>query len=171
MVGLVDVDLAEAAPADRPVLDRLLQLYEYDFSEYGGIDLDSTGAFETLDTAGVWGPDDRVFFLRVDGRLAGFAYVTRHASYAGDGETTLLAEFFVLRKYRRRGVGERAARAVFDRFPGRWELATARGNEGARVFWRRVIGRYAGGAFVELPDGCARWDGPIWAFETPPRGD
>jgi len=166
MVAVVDVDLVVATPGDRQVLDRLLQLYEYDFSEYGGIDLDATGVFPTLDTADIWRPDDRVFFIKVDGRLAGFAYVTRHTSYVGEGEATLLGEFFVLRKYRRRGVGERAARTLFERFPGRWELAPARGNDAARAFWRRVIGRYTGGAFRELPDGCPRWDGPVGAFET-----
>src|SRR5688500_10907744 len=115
-------------PADRQVLDRLLQLYEYDYSEHGGVDLGPTGVFETLHTASIWDPHDRVYLIKVDGRLGGFAYVTRHRSYVGEGETTLLSDLFVMRKYRRAGVGERVARTLFDRDPGRWELGTARGN-------------------------------------------
>ena len=40
-----------------------------------------------------------------------------------------IAEFFILRKYRRQGVGDMAARHVFDLFPGPWEaLAASRRN-------------------------------------------
>ena len=160
------VSLDAATPTDTLVLDRLLQLYEYDFSEYGGVDVDSSGVFPTVDTQTIWGPDDHTFFIRVGGSLAGFALVTGHESYLGNGDTHLLSEFFVMRKYRRRGVGEHAARALFDRFPGRWELGTARGNVAAQAFWRSVLGRYTDDAYREAPDGCDRWEGPIWAFAS-----
>jgi predicted acetyltransferase len=35
-----------------------------------------------------------------------------------------MAEFFVLPKYRRGGVGTDAARAVFARFPGEWHVTS-----------------------------------------------
>ena len=73
-------------------------------------------------------------------------------------------------KYRRRGVGEHAARTLFDRFPGRWEVATNPGREPAQIFWRRVIGRYAEGTHREAADGCERWGGPIWAFDSKANG-
>jgi predicted acetyltransferase len=164
MLAIVNVSVDAATPADVPVLDRLLQLYEYDFSEYGGVDLDASGVFETVDTAAIWRPDDHVYLIRVDGNLAGFAYVTRHTSYFGHGETHNLSEFFVLRKYRRRGVGEHVARLLFDRFPGRWEFGTTPGNLAAQAFWRRVLGRYAPDTLREVAEGCERWSGPIWVF-------
>jgi predicted acetyltransferase len=155
----------EAATSDAaPILDRLLHLYEYDFSEIGGIDVDANGLFPTADTAKLWGPHDHVYLIRVDGNVAGFAFVTAHESYIDGGACILLSEFFVLRKYRRRGVGERAARAVFDRFPGRWELSTARQNLAAQAFWRKVLARYTGGAYREVAEGTDRWKGPIWTF-------
>src|SRR5262249_21628522 len=104
--------------ADVPALNRLLQPYEYDFGEYGGVDAGTSGEFETVDTGTIWGPDDHVFLIRVDGNLAGFALVTRHQAYVGDGDTLLLSEFFVMRKYRRLGVGEQVARTLFNRFFG-----------------------------------------------------
>lgn len=163
---LVEITLVAATRADTPVLCRLLQLYEYDFSEYGGIDVDSKGMFPTIDTDAIWGRDDHVFLIRADGQLAGFALVTRHESYLGDGDTYLLGEFFVMRKYRRRGIGEHAARTLFDRLRGRWEIGTVHGNATAQAFWRRVLGRYTGGDYREAGEGCGRWEGPIWAFES-----
>jgi predicted acetyltransferase len=159
----VDVALQPLARADAPVLDRLLQLYEYDYSEYGGVDLDEHGLFPTVDVETIWGEHDRNFLIRADGHPAGFALVTRHDAYLGGGQATLLAEFFVVRKYRRQGVGERAVVQLLDRFPGRWELATLTANLGAQAFWRRVLGRHRP-AFREVPDGCDRWRGPIWTF-------
>jgi predicted acetyltransferase len=72
-------------------------------------------------------------------------------------------------KYRRRGVGEHVARTLFDRFSGRWEVATNPGREPAQTFWRRVVGRYAAGTHREAA-GCARWDGPVWAFDSKANG-
>jgi len=84
--------------------------------------------------------------------------------------TYLIDEFFVLRKYRRRGVGAHVARTVFDRFPGHWEVSELRENTAAQAFWRRVIGRYTGGNFREVELDSPRWRGPAPAFESKSPG-
>jgi predicted acetyltransferase len=84
----------------------------------------------------------------MDGVLAGFALVRDEAWLAGAG-TREVSEFFVLRRYRRRGVGEHVTRRLFDRFPGRWEVVQLASNLDAQAFWRAVIGRYTGGAFED----------------------
>ncbi len=52
---------------------------------------------------------------------AGFALVTRqtHASRTADYR---MADFFIAREARRRGVGQGAVRLILDRFAGRWEV-------------------------------------------------
>jgi Predicted acetyltransferase len=50
-----------------------------------------------------------------------------------------MAEFFVMRKYRRGGVGGKAARAVFARFPGEWQVRQLAANGAAVAFWRAAI--------------------------------
>ena len=77
-----------------------------------------------------------------------------------------MAEFFVMSKYRRRGVGSEAARFAFDRFPGRWEVREMAANTPAQAFWRRVIGDYTGDNFTER-----RLDDGAWlmqSFDFPP---
>ena len=67
-----------------------------------------------------------------------------------------MAEFFVMRKYRRTGVGTDAARAIFERFPGAWQVREEEANVGAIHFWRRAIP-------VSFDEG--RWDnGPVQHF-------
>ena len=58
-------------------------------------------------------------------------------------------EFFVMRKYRRIGVGSAFATRLFDMFPGRWEVAEVAPNTNGAAFWRAVIGKYTDGHFEE----------------------
>jgi predicted acetyltransferase len=128
---------------------RLVQLYLYDLGgDRWGVEPDGTFGSPAWHKR-FWARHGRHHFvIRVDGRLAGFALVTDRAHFAGDGVREI-SEFFVLHKYRRRGVGTRAARMLFARFPGRWEVAELVWNVAAQRFWRRVIGRCAVGGVVE----------------------
>jgi len=69
----------------------------------------------------------------------------------------------------RRGVGERAAAWLFERFRGPWEVRQRRENQAATAFWRRAIGRYAGGRFEELELDDERWRGPVQRFDSTRR--
>ena len=139
-------------PEDRQdVLFQLWQLYVYDFSELDGGDVGEDGRYASSIYLGEYWRDPRrhPYVVRVDGKLAGFVLVHRRERLADDPGVTRMAEFFIMRKYRRRGVGELVATRIFDQFPGRWDVSEIAQNVGAQAFWRRVIGRYTGGRFEE----------------------
>ncbi|OLD78166.1 MAG: hypothetical protein AUG87_02180 [Candidatus Rokubacteria bacterium 13_1_20CM_4_70_14] len=148
----MNVEVGEARREDTPVLRRLMQLYLYDLGTIDGWDIGDDGLYGIeARIEGFWtDPNRRSFLVRVDGKLAGFALVRDGAHFAGDG-TREISEFLILRRYRRRGAGERVARRVFDMFPGRWEVTELGSNVEAQAFWRRVIGRYTGGRFKDVP--------------------
>ena len=163
----MDVDAVPVPEDQQAVLLRLWELYLYDFSEMDGGDVGEDGRFWGAKGLDEYWRDPRrhAFFVRIDGRLAGFALVHRHGRLVDDPEVTRMAEFFVMRKYRRRGVGALVATRLFDLFPGRWEVWEIERNVGAHAFWRRVIGRYTGGRFEErVVDGR-----PIQLFDTRDR--
>jgi predicted acetyltransferase len=159
-----------ATPAERAALANLLQLYLYDFSEFDDAeaDVDASGRFQTaIDLEPYFArPDWHPFLFRVDGRLAGFALV-RRLDRPGSEPHWSMDEFFILRRYRRRGFGRQAARALFDRFPGRWEVGELAANTGAIAFWRRVIAEYTGGRYSEEGAGDPHGQGPRQIFRTP----
>ena len=129
----MDVEVVEALDDDRTVIRRLLQLYHYDFSEFDGSDVNQHGEYLHRYFDEYWTDSDRKAFLfRVEGALAGFALVFT-------GEPHDIAEFFVMRKYRGRGVGAQAAASLFDRFPGRWTVRQQLANPAATAFWRKAI--------------------------------
>ena len=97
--------------------------------------------------------------------LAGFAIVDSQSRLTGAPGWDM-NEFFVLRRHRRTGVGAGAAGAVFDLFPGAWEVREIVRNTPAQAFWRKVIGRYTGGRFTEEAWDDARWRGPVQRFES-----
>ena len=104
----MEVEVVEALDDDRTVVRRLLQLYHYDFSEFDGGDVNPHGEYLHRYFDEYWTDSDRKAFLfRVEGALAGLALVFT-------GEPHDIAEFFVMRKYRGRGVGAQAAASLFQ---------------------------------------------------------
>lgn len=162
------ITLHEATAGDVPVLRRLMQLYLYDLGTIDSWDVGSDGLFgDAARVERYWTEDGRRSFLvRAGGALAGFVLVRDEAWFAGRG-TREISEFFVLRKYRRRGIGEQAARATFDMFPGRWEIAEMASNTGAQAFWRAVIRRYTDGRFEEAERRLGTWRGCVQHFRAP----
>ena len=153
------VSLRPAASAERAVLQNLAQLYCYDFSEVLEMHLDESGRFPDADLAPYWLDEWRhPFLLRVEDRLAGFALIAERSKITGKSGVFDMTEFFVLRRFRRHGVGRAAAFAAFDRFTGPWEVRQREENPGATAFWRRAIGEYTRDNYEE-----SRWERPEWS--------
>ncbi len=158
------VELVEATEDDRELVENLAQLYAYDFSETLGFDVEPAGRFEQADLR-EWPSDQRtLFIIRADGRPAGFALVGMYSVLTTSPDVTDMNEFFVLRKYRRHGVGRAAAHKLFDMFPGRWEVREVGPNVGAQAFWRRIIGDYTGGDYEDRVVEGKRGPGPVQFF-------
>lgn len=135
-----------------PVLRNLLELYVHDFSEYVPIDLQPSGRFDVPLGDQWWVRDDHFpFFIRSNGKLSGFALARRGSRVNATPEVMDVAEFFVVRGARARGVGTTAALALFGRFPGPWEIRIRRANPGALKFWSRVTATRLGRAVVSEP--------------------
>lgn len=164
----MNVEVTVAGADERARLAALFELYVYDFSEILGLDVGDDGRFHGPPLDAYFGGDARchAFVVRVDGKLAGFALVQQRSRLDGDESVCDVAQFFVLRRYRRHGVGERAARWLFDRFRGRWEVRQEAKNHAATAFWRRAIARYTGGRFDEIVVADERWHGPVQRFDS-----
>ncbi len=160
------LDIRPATADDRLPLYRMLELYQHDLSDVWEQDLDSHGEYGyALDD--YWGdPACLPFVFVVAGRYAGFALVDADVRLAGSERW--IAQFFVLKKYRRQGFGRAAARALFGLMPGRWEVGQMPLNTPAQAFWRRVIGEYTGGSFVEHRLDEGGWQGVLQCFDNTP---
>lgn len=167
----MNIEVVSAAESDKPVLHRLMQLYQYDFSETEGTDVDPHGLFDYRWLDNYWTEESRhPFLIRVDGSWAGFTLVNEYTRVAPSPAKSI-AEFFVMRKYRRRGIGARVASEIFRMFPGRWEVSETAANEEAQAFWRTVVRSEVGESFEEIELDDERWTGPVQIFEIGEPGD
>lgn len=150
---------APATLEERTLLQNMAQFYYYDFSEVLDMHLDPNGRFGDIDLSSYWADEWRhPFLLKVDGRAAGFALIAERSKITGESGVFDMTEFFVLRRFRRRGIGREAAFAAFNRFAGRWEVRQREENPKATAFWRAVIRAYTGGEYAET-----RWTRPHWS--------
>jgi predicted acetyltransferase len=161
------IEVVPASPDEEPILANLLELYAHDFSDFYGIELGADGRFGYKSLPLYWSdPDRHPFLVRVDGKLAGFVLVKRGSEVSGTKNVWDMAEFFVVRGYRRRGVGAQIAPEVWKRFPGAWEVRVMPANVSALDFWAHAIARFMGEVIhpVCVEHGGKGWT--IFSFES-----
>jgi predicted acetyltransferase len=143
--------LERATPDAAPLLANLLQLYIHDLSEIFPIEPGPDGRFGYDRLALYWSePATRhAYLIRRGASIAGFALVTRGSPGSDDPDALDVAEFFVLRRHRRSGIGREAAVALWDELPGRWVVRVSEANRAGLPFWGEVIRDYSGGDFEE----------------------
>lgn len=163
----MEVQVAVAGIEDRERLENLFAFYVYDFSEILNLDVGDDGRFALPALGRYWTePGLHPFLVRADTKLAGFALVQARSRLTGHEGVYDMAEFFVMRRYRRCGIGARAASFLFDRFRGRWEVRQKPENVDATAFWRRSIARYTEGRFEDVAWDDDRWHGPVQRFDS-----
>jgi predicted acetyltransferase len=159
----VSVRDARRSPSDRRWMEGVYREYLNDLAPQ------ATGVFPALgefghrepDQLGSWFADRgaHVLIIAYGQEPVGFALVRASSSAGGssggggggggtDAEFTM-AEFFVARSWRRRGIGAEGSRLILERFTGRWQISAHGSNAGAVGFWRRVVADYAGGRAQE----------------------
>ncbi len=144
----MSIEVKPALITDKSIIHRMIELFRHDLSEFEDLDLDEHGYFGYPYLDYYWIESDRYpFIVRFDGKLAGFALVNRH-TYLPDSQYSV-AEFFILRKYRRHGIGRQVAFDVFDRFRGRWEISKLPTNDIALQFWSNVIKSYLPEQYID----------------------
>ena len=168
-----DVVLDQATSADAGLLANLLELYIHDISEaFPQVELGPDGRFGYSKLPLYWSePEVRFpFLIKSDGRVAGFAFPTRGSPATDDPNVFDIAEFFVLRRYRRAGVGRQGAALLWNRLPGRWIVRVSEGNPGAIPFWAGVIAEFANGTATQFtkPGKPHAWR--VFSFEAGSAG-
>jgi len=155
-----DVNLQRATPEDGALLCNLLELYIHDLSQFFPVEVGVDGRFGHKSLPTYWTePQTRhAFLIKRGSRVAGFILVTRGSPASDNPEDLDVAEFFVLRSYRRSGIGYQAAAALWDTLQGHWVVRVLNANQAGLLFWRRAVSRYTAGAFVER-EGVGRLSG------------
>ncbi|WP_274366296.1 GNAT family N-acetyltransferase [Paenibacillus thermotolerans] len=146
---MLDIELYKVPFEESRVLENIIEYYVYDFSEYLDIDLSESGNFGFYSLEKYWTDTDdhHPFIIKLSDKIIGFVLV--RSIFLNGEKTNTIAEFFIMKRYRRKGLGEIAAKRIFSMFQGAWEVTQIERNLPAQTFWRKVISEYTNGTYVE----------------------
>lgn len=163
----IEIKVAEAP--DRAVLFKLLELYQHDLSDIWDQDVDASGDYGYPLDAFFTEQTHRAYLFTVNTNYAGCALVNGSTRFQHNEHW--MAQFFVMKKYRGMGVGQTAARHIFDCIRGRWEVGQVTGNTGALAFWTKIISEYTANQFISEALNNTQWVGTLQTFDnTAPVG-
>lgn len=147
----MNIAIKPASIEQKSVLRNLLELYAYDFTEFIPEDVDCYGLYGYKYLDHYWTEEGRYpMIFYIDGNIAGFVLIRHYYASELNDYIYSIAEFFVMKKYRKKGVGKQVAFQIFDMFPGMWEVAEVEENRPAQAFWRKVIHDFTQGDFDEI---------------------
>jgi predicted acetyltransferase len=165
------LEVIAAGAEQQTTLANLLELYAHDFSEFHPLEIGMSGRFGYPSLPLYWSEPGRYpFLINMAGNLAGFVFVKRGSEVSNNLTVWDMAEFFVLRGYRRRGIGSQAAHEVWRRFPGPWEVRVMQLNLSAHHFWDHAISAFVGKAIhpVFAEKGGKHWK--LYSFNSEGKG-
>jgi len=143
MVMSKPIKVEPARLAQRDLLRNLLQLYLYDFSVFVAVERNTDGIFSYPYLDHYWTEPDRFpFLISVEGEHVGFALVREVLDPLTNEIAHEMAEFFVMRKFRRQNIGSQAAYILVNKLPGRWILRVLANNDPALRLWQHTLKRY-----------------------------
>ncbi len=156
------VELVRAERRDMELISSMLQLYFHDLSEFTPWlgTMSNNGRIEYPDLDAYWlDPVLHPLLIRSGDSNAGFAFVQQGSHLDGDSSVSDIAEFFILRSFRRKGIGMRAAHRAFRDFGSNWEIRVRECNLPAIAFWRQTVDTFSRGRFSTEPHSE---DGSLW---------
>lgn len=164
------VTLQVATREQEPALANLLELYLHDMSESFPLRIGDNGRFGYAWLPTYWAEPERrsAYFIRKGESLAGFVLVTCGSPADPEPKPGVLdvAEFFVLRRFRRSGVGRAAIHQLWDMRPAHWFVRVSEGNRPGLAFWPKVVSEY-GAEFTEKRTPGRHFPWRVFELHTP----
>ena len=103
MSPMSEITFRVAEWQDKSVLRQMLELYQYDLTDFWPQDLNAHGEYGLVGVERyLKNPRLRAYFFLVDGKYAGFGLVDPDVSL--EENEFWMGQFFVMKKYRRIGV-------------------------------------------------------------------
>ncbi len=145
----MNIRVTAATEMHTGIISKMLQEYLSYLSTFERIEIDQNGEFIYPYLDLYWEELSRSAFLIVaEDLVIGFALI-REVKEELDMAYMSVAEFYVIPTFQRKGVGEKAARLLFDLYPGNWRLSVIRKNLNGLKFWRKVLKGYTGNEIKE----------------------
>ena len=151
----------EVVPVDKSnayVFFNLLDKYNFELSQYELTDANFDGLYDN-ERFKKYLASERFFaqLFFAEKNPVGLAAYSIYYSTGKKIFINALNEFFVLPKYRRRGIGKFLAQKIFDAHNGFWKVEIHPSNVTAQMFWKNVIAAYSNGNYKIESNGVGHY--------------
>jgi predicted acetyltransferase len=120
-----NLSISPIGPESDVLLRNLFEHYIHDMAEWFDIDTRADGSY-SYDTSLVWQKGCDVYLAKAGDAIAGFAIVGPATEWVGENGVHDVREFFVIRRFRRRGLGQRMATLLWNERPGAWLVRSSK---------------------------------------------
>ncbi len=163
------VTLERATAGDAVLLSNLMELYVHDLSAmFAHVKLGEDGRYGYPELSSYLSGEAHrcAFVIRHDGSVVGFVLARRGSPASDDPMALDVAEFFIARQFRARGVGRAAATHLWALLPGSWTIRVSARNPDAIRFWRDVVTEYAGQRAMESERSIGGSEWVVFCFDN-----
>ena len=152
------IDLVLVNKNEKEILSDLIKEYEREL-----LKVNEPEKYKYLNS--YWEKENRFpYFVYVDKNIVGFVLVNDYNLINKDGKS--IAEFYIKKEFRNKGIGKMAIFTIFDSFSGNWEIRELKENINGQNFWRKVISEYTKENFQEIFLNNENWQGPVQIFNN-----
>lgn len=145
-----NLEIIKVKEDDKDIIKNLFPLFIHDISEYDSDeDVDARGAFDIDFLEMYWRECDLIpLLIKVQERIAGFILLQTGKYAPPSKEDYYIGQFFILKGYRRKGIGKEAVRKLLNKFPGKYLVGQLPNNIPAIRFWKSAFS-YCGVHYIE----------------------
>ena len=125
---------------DKNSFKNLFQLYLHDLSKYNHtIEIEENGIFPASWIDEHWDLPEFIP-LRIDqnDNTCGFILLSKKP-FSKPGTELCIQEFFILKKFRNKGIGRASVEQLFANYPGSYSMSVIKENTPAKLFWKKTL--------------------------------
>ena len=119
---------------------NLFQLYLYDLSKYNkNIEIEENGLYPAPWIDKEWDmPEFIPLRIEQNHNTCGFILLSKKP-YSKPGTEFCIQEFFILREFRNKGIGQASIEQLFNKYSGSYSMLVIKHNIPAKLFWEKVL--------------------------------
>jgi len=125
---------------DKNGFNILFQLYLYDLSKFdNNIKIEENGLYPASWIDRDWDlPEFIPLRIEQNHNICGFVLLTKKP-FSKPGTEFCIQEFFILRKFRNKGIGLASIEQLFANYSGSYSMLVLKHNVPAKIFWEKVL--------------------------------
>ena len=138
-----NIEIIAASLEKKPIIAQLYELYTYEMTDLADFDINDNGYYGYKELPLYWNDSNKhPYLVWVNKKLAGFVLVQKGSPIDANPDVWDIAEFFIMRKFRKQGIGRFVAQYIWSQFDGSWQVRVWDNNKVAHAFWAAAIEKY-----------------------------